>query len=564
MQVTGLARIGTFVLGADSQEIGRRLRMAGAVVIAFIAIAVVVGLYGWSNVRREIAERGENSEKSAQARQDELKRLVADAAGGGAQSVKAIADIRDILRPGNPEIDAISAEQLPKLVQRIIADLQKPAARPEDFAGAVKRALEQAQAQAGELKFVDAAKTLDEAIAKAEAEDQNRAKGRAALLAERGRVARLQLRYREAAGFYAKAAEATGFDPALSWGYALNAAGALYTQGDEFGDNAALSDSIRGCRSALNLVPRERFPLQWAMTQVGLGTALEALGERESGTATLQQAVSAFREALEESTRERAPHDWAMTQNNLGTALGRLAEHESGTATLQQAVSAFREALEENTRERAPQDWAMTQNNLGNALVRLGELESGTATLQQAVSAYRAALEVRTRERVPQDWATTQNNLGTALVRLGELESGTTTLQQAVSAYREALKEYTRERFPLYWATTQSNLGNALAALGERESGTEALQQAVSAYREALKERTRERVPLQWAKSLGNQGVAMMRLAERTKDAAMAKAAVEQISTAFETMRAGGSPFAAYYEAQLPEARAILQRLGDR
>ena len=159
--------------------------------------------------------------------------------------MKAISDIRDLLRPGNPEIDAISAEQLPKLVQRIIADLQKPAASPEDFTGAVKRALEQAQAQAGELKFVDAAKTLDEAIANAQAEDQNRAKGRAALLAERGRVSRLQLRYREAAGFYAKAAEATAFDPALSWGYALDAANALYAQGDEFGDNAALSESIQ-------------------------------------------------------------------------------------------------------------------------------------------------------------------------------------------------------------------------------------------------------------------------------------------------------------------------------
>jgi len=57
----------------------------------------------------------------------------------------------------------------------------------------------------------------------------------------------------------------------------------------------------------------------------------------------------------------------------------------------------------------------------------------------------------------------------------------------------------------------------------------------------------------------------MMRLAERTKDAAMAKAAVAQISAAYETMRAGGhAPAAAYFEERLPEARAILQRLGGR
>ncbi|HTO79940.1 MAG TPA: hypothetical protein VMJ31_09230, partial [Methylocystis sp.] len=104
-----------------------------------------------------------------------------------------------------------------------------------------------------------------------------------------------------------------------------------------------------------------------------------------------------------------------------------------------------------------------------------------------------------------------------------------------------------------------------LEAIGERESGVATLQQAVAAFREALKERTRERVPLDWAMSYGNQGVAMMRLSERTKNAAMAKAAVAQISVAYETMRAAGhAPYAAFYEARLPEAQAILQRLGGR
>jgi len=57
----------------------------------------------------------------------------------------------------------------------------------------------------------------------------------------------------------------------------------------------------------------------------------------------------------------------------------------------------------------------------------------------------------------------------------------------------------------------------------------------------------------------------MMRLAERTKDAAMAKAAVAQISAAYETMQAGGdAPDAANLKAGLAEARAILQRLGGR
>ena len=110
------------------------------------------------------------------------------------------------------------------------------------------------------------------------------------------------------------------------------------------------------------------MPLDWAMTQNNLGTALATLGERESGTAKLEEAVAAYREALKEWTRERVPLDWATTQNNLGTALATLGERESGTAKLEEAVAAYREALKEWTRERVPLDWATTQNNLGNAL----------------------------------------------------------------------------------------------------------------------------------------------------------------------------------------------------
>jgi tetratricopeptide (TPR) repeat protein len=500
----------------------------------------------------------------AEQRQTELKSLVMDAAGGGATAVRAVAEIRDLLRPGNPEIDGIPAEKLPSLVKRIIEDLQKPAAKPEDFSGTVKRVLTEAQARAEELKFVDAAKVLDAALARTEAEDKDRARGHAALLAERGRIARLQLRYPDAAAFYAKAAEAAASDPAVAWRHTLDSAYALYAQGGEFGDNQALLDAIRVYRSALDMAPPARAPLDWAKTQNNLGAALETLGKRESGTERLEEAVAADREALQEFTRTRAPLDWAKTQNNLGIALGTLGKRDGGTARLEEAVAAYREALQEQTRAGAPLDWAMTQNNLGNALAALGARESGTARLEEAAAAFREALQELTRARVPLLWAGTQMNLGNALRVLGKREGGTARLTEA-AAFREALQELTRARVPLQWATTQMNLGNALRILGERESGTAWLEEAVSAYREALQENTRARVPLEWAKSTGSQGVALMLLAERRGDAKMAKLAIQQIEAAFTTSRDGGdAPSAALYEAQLLKARALAGKLGKR
>jgi hypothetical protein len=85
-------------------------------------------------------------------------------------------------------------------------------------------------------------------------------------------------------------------------------------------------------------------PLQWATTQMNLGNALAALGERETGeagTAHLEEAVAAYRLALEERTRERVPLDWALTQMNLGNALATLGSSEVGTARLEEAVAGF-------------------------------------------------------------------------------------------------------------------------------------------------------------------------------------------------------------------------------
>ena len=120
-------------------------------------------------------------------------------------------------------------------------------------------------------------------------------------------------------------------------------------------------------------------------------------------------------------------------------------------------------------------------------------------------------------------------------------------------------------RVPLDWARTQNNQGTALQVFGERESGTAKLEEAVAAYREALKEWTRERVPLDWAMSFGNEGGALMLLAERRGDATMAETAFSQINAAFQTLRDGGhARNAAYYERQLPWARALVARLRGR
>jgi exonuclease VII small subunit len=149
-------------------------------------------------------------------------------------------------------------------------------------------------------------------------------------LAQDAKINHLQLAYRSASTKYADAARLMEtVDQRQQWEFRMAQARELYNQGNEFGDNPALVESIAIYRNGLLLAPRAQRSLDWARAQVGLGYALTVLGQRERGTARLERAVSAYREALQENTRARVPLMWARNQNNLGFALLRLGELEN-------------------------------------------------------------------------------------------------------------------------------------------------------------------------------------------------------------------------------------------
>jgi hypothetical protein len=72
-------------------------------------------------------------------------------------------------------------------------------------------------------------------------------------------------------------------------------------------------------------------------TLVILADALQPFGDQSGQNAPLQEAVDAYRAALQEYTRERVPLQWAMAQNNLGSALSRLGVRSHDRAKLEEA-----------------------------------------------------------------------------------------------------------------------------------------------------------------------------------------------------------------------------------
>jgi tetratricopeptide (TPR) repeat protein len=172
------------------------------------------------------------------------------------------------------------------------------------------------------------------------AEDEQLIQAAASSAAE-GDLAMTELNYRQAAELFKEAADGVPVGSAHEdkrIGYLTREADALYRQGDEFGDNDALSATIGRRKQLIELTPRERVPLQWAMTQMSLGTVLRVLGARESGTQRLEEAVAAYRAALEEWTRERVPLDWASTMTELGYTRFYLGDFTGAALNLQEVV----------------------------------------------------------------------------------------------------------------------------------------------------------------------------------------------------------------------------------
>lgn len=246
-----------------------------------------------------------------------------------------------------------------------------------------------------------------------------------------------------------------------------------------------VQEAVAAYKAALEIYPRDRHPVEWAMTQNNLANALVALPAttEEERQRNQTDAVEGYRAALEVRRRERHPAEWAMTTANLANALiGLQVDSEKRQLNLRKAVELYRGALDVYQPDSHPGEWARTVNGLANALTDLAaaDAEERRRNLLEAVEHYRAALEVRLRDRYPSEWAALQHNLGAAFHKLSALggEERGRNLGEAVGHYREALEVRRRDRYPHHYAETCNNLASALHDLGDREGAAHYLDEA--------------------------------------------------------------------------------------
>ena len=162
-----------------------------------------------------------------------------------------------------------------------------------------------------------------------------------------------------------------------------------------------LDDAIATFNKALELLTRERTPLEWARANAKLGDVYRSLGygmynknEQKTGAQLYAKSISAFQNALTVLNREEHTQEWAVAQRALGQALTNsdtflaIAGTPSNASSLSKSVAAFNAASQFYTKQTAPSDWAGLQFQLGDIYTTLHQRQGGV-WLPKAVAAHR-------------------------------------------------------------------------------------------------------------------------------------------------------------------------------
>lgn len=251
---------------------------------------------------------------------------------------------------------------------------------------------------------------------------------------------------------------AGGLEPGLVAAVAYELALQLRTR---TGDQADPGDrGIELLHRALRFYDRASFPARWAAVQSELAAAYRsrARGDRASN---LHESIRREELALDVFTVERYPEDFAGSQMNLANALLDSGDHSPDTVS--RAINAYHAALVVFTPLTYAESWALAQTNLATALYERGSRDD----LAAASQALEQALRVRTEEQDPYERALSQMTLGVVLRSMSE-KAGDEYWVRAVASLRRAHEVLSRMSSTAEHLAAAKNLGETLMRSPER------------------------------------------------------------------------------------------------
>jgi tetratricopeptide (TPR) repeat protein len=324
------------------------------------------------------------------------------------------------------------------------------------------------------------------------------------------------------------------------WALTMNNRGAAFKDEALRGilREANLAEAIQCFEQALEVLTRERYPFEWALSANNLAISyveLPSLHHNED----IRRAIDLFGDSLKIRTFERDRIEWAFTMVNIATAYlsiegpsraealkyatrhcdkvlaviqdqddphtryAALADRANAYSdvpgpdrvrNLWEAIRSFDLALAVQHPRVANDELGMLMYNRANSYAELGKVE-------EAIKSYDEALQMASREQNGPEWAMIMHNRGAAYLRLPG--SKDENIKEAIRSFDLALAARPLTADKVGWATTMANKGLAFMKL--RGNRIESLQQAISCFDLALQVLSPDNQSIEWEITMHNR-----------------------------------------------------------
>lgn len=279
-------------------------------------------------------------------------------------------------------------------------------------------------------------------------------------------------------------------------------------------DSGAILDLTVAQTLAQQMALRATSPLEHGTALNYLGIILHIRGEREEGPQRLSEAMGAFEQALTHWTRDVSADHWAKGQMNLANSTHALAQRDPGNDRIGRAIEAYEAALSVRNETNDPQAWAILQMNLATALRTLAD-QRDEAALLASLAAVEAALSVRTRDTSPPQWAMTVLNRALSQADLAAVRADATLLDPVFADMDEALTIWPAQTAAYYRATVLMHKGAALRRLAQLTGTSDPLTQSRHCLAEALELFAQDSTPIDRLTAQGHDALTQLSLSGR-------------------------------------------------
>jgi hypothetical protein len=284
---------------------------------------------------------------------------------------------------------------------------------------------------------------------------------------------------------------------------------ALFSKGQHFPDNAALTKSISLSTKLLTLIDKPREPGRLAFAQIVLGNALTTHGARFGDHPEMDKGIATIRTASKAWSLEASPERWANAQLELAQALIASARISETNEKFDEAIAICQQVIDAQSNERLDLAVTKARSVMSNALWQYGQRQGDISMFSQAVWYAQEALNATDKDLRPFEWATTLNYLANSNREYASYSGDSALLATAIDQYTQSLTIRTRERYPIEWAQTQLDFGNALGRVRQGFGISPDTHPAIQAYKQSLEIRTKEDTPLEWGMSQNNMAATL-------------------------------------------------------